>query len=49
MKYRIRFEPIDIEADNPEEAVEKCEGGDCPMPDVRKVYPIDEWGFPIAD
>ena len=48
-RYRMRFEPIDIEADSPEEAMDKFDNGDYGTPDIRKVYPIDEWGFPIAD
>lgn len=44
--YKIRFEPIDIEADNPERAIRKyCEGGE--KPQVRKVYLVNKDGFPL--
>ena len=44
-QYRIHFEPIDVEADTPEEAIEKLTVGDCPIPDIRKIFPIDKDGF----
>ena len=46
-RYRIRFEPIDIEADTPEEAIQKFDEGVYEIPDIMNIYPIDKDGFPI--
>jgi len=44
--YRIRFEPIEIEADDQDKAIQKyCEGGE--KPEVMNVYLINKEGFPL--
>lgn len=48
-KYRIHFEPVDIEANDPDDAIRLLDEGVCPMPDVRSIYPIDKNGFPLQD
>ena len=45
--YRVRFEPMDIEADNPDKVLELLDDGARGCPDVRKIYLVDEDGFPI--
>jgi len=59
MKYRLHFEPMDVN-DKTREQIEliyrdmkeKCKDGDIVygsdlIPDIRKIVPIDEDGFPI--
>lgn len=43
MRYRIHFEPIDVEAMSPYDALKNIDN----IPDIRSIYLIDENGFPI--
>jgi len=48
MKYRLYFEPFDIEAESPDDAEKKFYDLKLiSFPDVSKRVPIDENGFPI--
>lgn len=50
MRYRIQFEPMDIEADTPKQAIEeynyRC-GMKTEWPEIMRIVPIDKDGFPI--
>lgn len=45
-RYRLHFEPEDIEANNPMEAISNWKQWQ-DLPAVRKVVPIDKDGFPV--
>jgi hypothetical protein len=48
MKYRVHFEPEDVEANNPEQVpliIHKRKK----YVSIRKVVPIDDEGFPIQN
>ncbi len=48
MRYRVYFEPEDIEADNPDEAWDMISSDLMDRhPTLRKILPIDKDGFPI--
>ena len=52
-KYRIHFEPEDIDADSPELAVVKLRAMQLQcgvaLPAVRKIFPVDTDGFAVKE
>ena len=51
-KYRIHFEPEDVEADDPDHAVERFRAMvqlNFGLPEVRKIFPIDNDGFAVKE
>jgi hypothetical protein len=58
-RFRVRFEPIDIVVDDPDKFYDEYSNAkeiikasvsqefSEHIPDIRKIYPIDEEGFPI--
>ena len=47
MRWRVHFEPIDIEGKDMDEAIAKLDEGLYGSPDIRKIFPIDKDGFPV--
>ena len=48
MKYRVHFEPEDVEADNPEQVPIIIRKRKKYM-SIRKIVPIDDEGFPTQN
>jgi hypothetical protein len=46
--FRLRFEPVDVEAYTPEEAMLLYNMGRTERPVVCRVYLVDKDGFPVA-
>jgi hypothetical protein len=58
-KFKVRFEPIDIEVDDPDKFCDEYSNAkeiikasvsvefSKYIPDIRKIYPVDDCGFPI--
>ena len=47
MRWRVHFEPIDIEGKDMDDAIRKLDEGVYGSPDIRKIFPIDKDGFPV--
>ena len=47
MRYRLFFEPMDIEADDPDQAMDMYHVMDYELTKIAKVLPLDKDGFPI--